>query len=103
MKMGRSTVIDGTILHCHSVRVFAQGAGNLKLRILGLPDEDGNSLEYRPPDIPMTNTQKRSQTVLSNFRQENFSLEVRLEGLGDYFIIDNIVLFTRPTETGYPQ
>lgn len=103
MKRARETDVDGTIHHCNAVRIFVQGSGNLDLTLLGLVDENNEADEQALTPIVMSNTQRRSQTALANFKQENFSLEVSIDAISEYFYINSITVFTREVETGYPQ
>ncbi len=97
--MAKSKSSDGTIIHCNSVRFRITGAGNLISTLYSLDDVNNVQL----PTLPMAVTTNKEPVLLTNFREQRMYLKGEVMAINEYFIIDKIVIFVKPTATGYPQ
>lgn len=51
----------------------------------------------------MQATTNREPVVIANFREQRVQLELRTVNIDETFNIKRIILFAKPTATGYPQ
>lgn len=97
--MAKSSGFDGGLIHFGPVRLRVNGGGNLKLTLRSLDSIRNSDL----PDIVMAGATNREPVSLANFTEQRAQLEIRTETSGDSFIISRIIIFVKPTATGYPQ
>lgn len=87
------------ITHFGSVRLRVQGSGNLLTQLMSLDEVYTNILT---PGVmaPQTN---RFMSLLSNFNEQKAKLEVKVEVIDEWFEIHQIIIYTKPIFTSFPQ
>jgi len=86
------------INHVNAVRIRLVGVGNLKLKLQSLQ----NVIEQDLLDLPMSSVINIQPTRLANFKQQRMALQGRTTEINEYFKINRIVIFAKPSETSYP-
>lgn len=86
------------ITHFGAVRFRIVGAGNLKLRWLSLDEVH----ESQMADLAMLERTDIEPRVLGNFMTQRAQLEVKTTEINEFFRINRIILFVRPTYVDYP-
>lgn len=87
------------INHFNAVRLRVTGSGNLRLRFISYD----NIAEKILTPIVMSATTNRLPTALANFMQPQAQLEIKVTDIGEYFKIDQLMIYTKPVFTSYPQ
>ena len=91
------------ISHFNAVRMRLLGSGNLQLILESLGDEDGVPTETQDLiPIPMASRTNIEPTRLANFRQMRASLVMETTEFGEWFSLSRLIIFSKPTATGYP-
>jgi hypothetical protein len=97
--MARSQGSSGEyISHFNAIRIRAIGTGSLKLTLYSLQDIRFQQLA----DLPLAEATNIQPTRLANFMEQRASLELGTTSINDYFRINRILVFTKPTFTSYP-
>lgn len=89
----------GELLHFVSVRFRITGSGVLQVYLRSMDNVRNSQL----PSITMQATTNREPVVIANFREQRVQLELRTVNIDETFNIKRIILFAKPTATGYPQ
>jgi hypothetical protein len=76
------------------------GSGNLQLLLHSL-DDSSNSVTLT--SIVLQATTNKEPTVLVNFIDQYGQLEIKTTEINETFEISKIVIFVKPTASGYPQ
>lgn len=97
--MAKKQKFIGELLHFGAVRMRVTGSGDLKTIITSLDDVNESQL----PNIALQSTTNKEPLILCNFREQRAYLEVYTEDIDAKFTISRIVVFVKPTATGYPQ
>lgn len=97
--MAKSNKFIGNILHCNAVRLRATGSGNLQLTLWSLDDVNSDIL----PNITLSATTNKEPVSLANFREQRIYLEGKVTLINERFNISRIIIFVKPTASGYPQ
>lgn len=87
------------ITHFTSVQLRVVGVGNLRMKLISLDEVQ----ERIMVPIVMTPTARRYPVALTNFSQHRAQLEIRINEIDENFVIGEIILFTKPIYTSYPQ
>lgn len=87
------------ILHFGGTRIRVNGSGELKLKWIGLDDVATETLK----PLIMSEATGRSLTRLSNFKGQRARLKISVDGLGQHFAINRVVLYVKELYTSYPQ
>jgi len=95
--MAKSAI--GEILHFNTVRYSMVGAGNFHSYLRSSDDIRNLGLV----DVVLQSATNRQPNVLANFKEQCAHLEGSITEINEYFIISKIVIFVKPTESGYPQ
>lgn len=91
------------INHFNGIRLRVLGDGELKLRLLSLPNEDGVQITQELVPIDMdTIVTGREPLKKANFKQQRAQLEFYTTEINDYLKINRIAVFIRTTEANYP-
>lgn len=91
------------INHFNGIRLRLLGEGNLKLRLLSLPDDDGIQTVQELVPIDMdTIVRGREPLKKANFKQQRAQLEFYTTEIDEYLKINRIAVFIRITEVNYP-
>jgi hypothetical protein len=92
------------INHINAVRFRVLGSGNLRLRLLSLPDSSGDPIDTETlSSIVMSNNTAIEPTKLANFKQQRTQLELKTTEINETFKIVRIIIFGKAIATGYPQ
>ena len=86
------------ISHINTIRMRVTGTGNLKLTLYSLQDVKYQQLA----DLPLSLTTDIQPTRLANFMTQRASLELKTTSINDYFRVNRILVFMKPTFTSYP-
>lgn len=89
----------GELLHFNATRMRLNGSGNL-LQFLRSLD---NVRWIQLPTITMATLTNREPTVITNLIEQRAQLEVRTTGINEVFSISKIMVYVKPTATGYVQ
>lgn len=89
----------GDILHFGAVRFRIVGSGSLIMYLRSLDDVRNQQLV----DLTMQSVTNREPVVLANFKEQCAQLELSVTEIDETFTIGKIIIFTKATETGYPQ
>lgn len=89
----------GNILHFGAVRFRITGSGSLISYLRSLDDVRNQQLV----DLTMQSVTNREPVVLANFKEQRAQLELSVVEIDETFTISKIIIFIKPTETGYPQ
>lgn len=85
--------------HINPVRVRVKGSGNLRAFLY-----DTGTIKYIELTAQsMSLTTNQSVNYLSNFRAEKAYLMLMISEENEYFTIDNIWTYVKPTAASYPQ
>lgn len=90
---------NGELLHFGSVRMRVTGIGGLDLTLASLDSTRTSTL----PSITMAVTTNREPLVLANFREQRAQLVGQTTGIDEVYNISKIVIYIKPTASGYPQ
>lgn len=90
---------DGQLLHAVATRMRVVGSGTLKQTLNSLDDAH----QYEMPDLTMQASTNREPTTLANFTDQRIQLIGKVENIDEWFEINKIVIFVRPSASGYPQ
>ena len=89
---------EGLILHYVGVRLRVTGVGNLNLI---LRSYDGvKETELR--ELAMSSVTNREELRKANFKQQAAYLEFNTDTIDETFRISKIVVFVKPSATGWP-
>lgn len=89
----------GEILHFAVVRYVLAGVGSFHSFLRSSEDIRNQALV----DVTLQSSTNRQPNVLANFKEQCAQLEGNVTEINEYFIISRIVMFVKPTESGYPQ
>lgn len=89
----------GELLHFNAVRMRVTGEGNLQLFLHSLDDIHS----VRLTDIAMVAGTNREPTILANFIDQSGQLELKTIEMDETFTISRIMIYIKPTASGYPQ
>jgi len=95
----RISIGNNLINHFNAVRLRVVGSGALELKLFSIDETEKQSLE----SVILAATTNRTATKLANFKQERTSLKVSVNVIDYHFTLTHLTIFSRPTETGYPQ
>lgn len=87
------------INHFGTVRLRLTGAGNLQLSLVSL---DNVSTQVLTP-VVMNSTNERYPNVLCSFMQQKAQLVIETNEIDETFLIKEIIIYTKPVFTGFPQ
>jgi hypothetical protein len=90
---------SGELLHFGAVRLRVTGSGVLRPTLKSLDDVHTSTL----PTLTMSATTNREPIVLSNFTDQMGCLELKTTGLNETFLLSKVVVYVRPSASGYPQ
>lgn len=93
---------DGSIYHCNAVRVLATGNCNLRMRLLALPDNDGNQISKTLIPLEITTATARIKERRANFKTQRMQLEIKTTAINETFRISSVILFLKYSAAGYP-
>lgn len=87
------------ITHFGAITLRVTGAGNLDLTLYSLDDVESASLT----PLVLSAATNRMPTVLANFNQQRAQLKISTNEINEKFIIGEIIIYTKPVATSYPQ
>lgn len=85
--------------HINPIRIRVVGSGNLKAFLFDTGLVSNSELNAKA----MSLTSARSVNYLSNFRAEMCSLLIMTTEKDEYFSVDNIWAYVKPTAASFPQ
>lgn len=88
----------GLIYHCVGVRIRVTGSGLLRTSLHDLGVESSTL-----HTITMQLATGKFGNVIANFKSQKMQVEVKTTSINERFKISNIMVFTKPSSTGYPQ
>jgi len=86
------------INHYASIRLRANGAGNLIPKFYGLDEVETQTLV----SLPMSSTPGREPTRLANFQQQRALLELKTTEIDETMRINRIIIYARPVFVEFP-
>lgn len=96
--MGKSG-FSGELIHFNAVRLRVVGSGSLFTFLRSLDDVVNTQLET----VTLASVTNREPTVLANFTEQRAQVEIRTTAKDAVFSLSKIVVFIKPTASGYPQ
>jgi len=100
VRFAYTNVSEGeNIIHVGSIRIRANGTGNLRMRLLSLDDILIKTLV----PLPMTTTSDRQPTRLANFMSQRISLEMSTTAINEIFKINRVILFAKEVFVEFPS
>jgi hypothetical protein len=90
---------NGLINHCVSVRLWAYGEGYLRISLYANRDILGQTLN----PITLTVNETKMVNTLANFRNQGIQVEFKTTGIDEYFTINNLIAYIKPSSASYPQ
>lgn len=90
---------SGEVLHFNAVRLRVTGSGSLLLYLNSLDEVKVSQL----PSITMAASTNIEPVSLANFTDQRAQIEFKTTEINETFSISRMVIFVRPTATGYPQ
>lgn len=97
--MAKTSNVEALIQHLGLVRLRVQGSGTLKLRAFGYSQNTSEEL----PSITLVATTDRLPTVLGNFKREKIQIQFMTTEKDEYFRLNRLIPFTKPTAASYPM
>lgn len=97
--MAKNSGNEGIINHLGLVRARVQGIGTLKLRAFGYSQNSSESL----PSITLIATTDIIPTVLGNFKKQKMQIQFMTTEKDEYFRLNRIIPFIKPTAASYPM
>jgi hypothetical protein len=93
------------INHYGPLRLRVTGSGNLDMRLIALYEDlvADNPPTQTLPTFAMSTATPRLPSVLANFIQQYAQLEIKVDAIDEYFLINKIVFFTKPMWADYPR
>jgi hypothetical protein len=85
--------------HFGAVRIRIVGSGNLLSKLQSLDDV----YELDLSSAVLSATSNKSITILSNFMQTKAKFRMEINEIDEYFKVDNIMIYIKPTFTSFPQ
>ena len=89
---------EGLVQHCVGVRYRVRGVGNLRTTILNFDEIDSSELF----PIPMESSTSKLPFVLANFNSQGMQVEFKITEIDEIFTISRIIVYIKPSATGYP-
>ena len=91
------------ISHCNGVRLRILGGGIVKLKLLGLPNENDVQVEYNLPDLNLnTLNQNREPLKKANFKSQRMQLFIETTEINEFWKINRLVIFAKPIYVNFP-
>lgn len=90
---------EGLVQHCVGVRYRVTGEGNLDTTLYSLSQTRS---ELLAPTVMETETDALPFR-LANFRSQGMQLKFEVTEINETFLLSRIVIYTRPSATGYAQ
>jgi len=91
------------INHCNGVRIRILGSGNVKLKLLGLPNDNNVQVEYDLPDLNLnTLNQNREPLKKANFKSQRMQLEIKTTEINEFWKINRLIIFAKPIYVNFP-
>lgn len=87
------------INHFNAVRLRVLGTGNLKLKLIALDEVT----EIDLADVTMSSAPSNFPTVNTNFVQSKCQLEIKTTEMNESFLIKEVLIYSKPLYTSYPQ
>lgn len=89
---------EGLIQHCVGVRYRVIGSGNLRTIVKSMGSEE-SELAVTAMQSPTAQLPFR----LANFRAQGIQVEFKVSSINEIFVISRLVVYIKPSATGYPQ
>jgi hypothetical protein len=90
---------EGLVYHCVGVRYRVTGAGNFYTKLHSFDEQNSTQLA----DVILQSATAYLPSKLANFRSQGMQVEFGVDEIEDTFVLDRIVVYIKPTTTGYPQ
>ena len=90
---------NGLIAHCVAVRLWSYGQGYLRISLYANRNVLGQVLN----PIPLTNNETKMVNALANFRNQGIQIQFQTTGIDEYFTINTLIAYVKPTSASYPQ
>jgi len=90
---------DGGLLHFVAVRYRVTGVGVLRSNLRSLDEVTVDPL----PNITLSAATNREPTILANYTEQRAFLEGKTINIDETFAVSKIVVFAKPSASGYPQ
>lgn len=90
---------NGLIEHCVGVRLWSYGSGYLRISLYANLDVLGQVLN----PIPLTTSETKMVNALANFRNQGIRVQFQTTGINEYFTINTLIAYVKPTSASYPQ
>ncbi len=88
----------GEVLHFNAVRLRVIGSGSLLQSLHSLDNESSVQLS----SVTMAASTGIEPTSITSFVSQRAYLELRVVDINEYFSISKIIVFVKPTASGYP-
>lgn len=85
--------------HFNAVRMRVTGSGELDMILYSL--DDVNSVILEP--LTLSATTNREPTRLTNMTEQRAALEISMDEIDEWFMINRIVVFAKPVFNDYPM
>ena len=100
MPKGAALGVSGEYIHhTTGVRMRVNGAGNLRMTLLGLDDVRS----YVMVPFVLSSAPGIEPTRGANFKNQRTRLRVETTAIDEFFTISRIILFMKPTATSLPM
>lgn len=86
------------ISHFNAIRLRVIGSGNLDLILYSLDDVKSQTLN----PLVLQTTTNIQPTKKCNFMQQRMALEISTDVMDEYFRINRIIIFSKPTFANFP-
>jgi len=86
------TAVPGMVNHYSMIHLRLLGNGALKITLFS----EDQSATANPPSITMAQTPGREYDRLINFVNEKMSAKFRVSSFGEWFMIDELIIFAKP-------
>lgn len=97
--MPKNNNVEGIINHLGLVRARVQGTGTLKLRAFGYSQNSSEDL----PSITLVSSTDIIPTVLGNFKKQKMQIQFMTTEIDEYFRLNRLIPFIKPTAASYPM
>jgi len=95
----RSSSGSELIYHIAGVRLRVVGSGSLRMFLRSLD----NIRSFTMLPLAMSATTDKEPTRLGNMRSQRTQLELRVNEIDEYFKIQKIIIFAKPSGTSHPE
>jgi len=92
------------INHFNGIRLRVLGDGNLQLKIMSLPDQDGIQTEKDLVALNMDTIPRGVEPLKkTNFMSQRAQYELYTTEINEFFTLNRIIIFYKPVFTQRPQ